>query len=275
MYKLVILIESPPDLLEFEENWPAFLHQAEKMPGLIREATVRVSKILFGNPQIHMLHELFFETLADLQTAMGSPYGQASGQIIQKITGGRMTLLIAEHREDMLENIRRYSLEKPFLTPSDLEAFMAENAIPGEIVYLEVPTPTVEAAAQAVGTSPDQIVKSVLFTIGEKRVLAIASGLTLIEQRAIASHYGVGRKRVKLATPEIVLDVTGYPVGTVPPFGHLNNVHTLIDPQVLAMSEIYAGGGAHNALVRLYPGDILRGSEAEIIDLHNRPGDTA
>jgi hypothetical protein len=48
MYKLVIIIDSPADPLAFDEAWPSFLHQAEKMPGLIREATVRVSNTLFG-----------------------------------------------------------------------------------------------------------------------------------------------------------------------------------------------------------------------------------
>jgi uncharacterized protein (TIGR02118 family) len=110
MYKLIILIEPPANPVAFDEAWPSFLHQAEKMPGLLREATVRVSNTLFGKHQIHMIHELFFETQADLQTAMASPLGQISGHELQKITGGRMTLLAAEHREDDIENIRKYQI---------------------------------------------------------------------------------------------------------------------------------------------------------------------
>lgn len=157
------------------------------------------------------------------------------------------------------------------LKPADLQAFMDVNDIPGEIVFLDVPTPTVEAAAQAVGTNPSQIVKSVLFTTHQTHVLAIASGTLLIEQRAIAAHFGVGRKRVKLAPPETVLAVSGYPVGTVPPFGHKTPVQCLIDPLVFEMDVVYAGGGAYNALVRLHPKDILRITQAEVLDLHNRP----
>lgn len=108
MYKLIILIEPPLDSLTFEESWPEFLHQAERMPGLQREATVRVTRALFGNHLVHMIHELFFETQADLQAAMASPQGQASGQILQRITDGRMTLLMAEHRQDDIENLRKY-----------------------------------------------------------------------------------------------------------------------------------------------------------------------
>ncbi|MBC8506701.1 MAG: YbaK/EbsC family protein [Anaerolineales bacterium] len=148
---------------------------------------------------------------------------------------------------------------------------MDQNNIDGEIVFLDKPTPTVEIAAQVVGTQPDKIVKSVLFTIREDRVLAIACGTQLIERRVIASVYGVGRKQVKLANAEIVLETTGYPVGTVPPFGHPQPIRTLIDPLVLELSDCYAGGGAHNALTRLDPQDILKITQAEIIDLHNLP----
>ena len=157
------------------------------------------------------------------------------------------------------------------LTPKDLQAFMDQAGIAGEILILEVPTPTVEAAAQAVGVPPSQIVKSVLFTLPTESVLTISCGDQLVERRVIADLYGVGRKRVKLATPEMVLQLTGYPVGTVPPFGHREQLRTLVDPRVLVWSEVFAGGGAHNALVQLYPQDILKVTKAEIVDLHTRP----
>jgi len=108
MHKLIILIEPPDDLLFFEKYWPFFLKQAEKMPGLVKEATIRVGKTVFGNFEISMIHELYFESLEDLQYAMGSSIGQAAGHLLQKITQGRMTLLAAEHREDHIENIRKY-----------------------------------------------------------------------------------------------------------------------------------------------------------------------
>ncbi len=157
------------------------------------------------------------------------------------------------------------------LKPSDLQTFMEKNAIDGEIVFLDEPTPTVEVAAKVVGTGPDQIVKSVLFTVRDEKVIAMACGTQLIERRAIAAVFGVGRKQVKLANAEIVLETTGYPVGTVPPFGHPQPIRALMDPRVLEHDECYAGGGAHNALTRLNPQDILKITSAEIIDLHNRP----
>lgn len=108
MHKLIILIQSPDDMLFFEKSWPMFLKQAERMPGLVKEATIRVNHTLYGNYDISMIHELYFETLNDLQAAMASAIGQAAGQLLQKVTLGKMTLLAAEHREDDIENIRKY-----------------------------------------------------------------------------------------------------------------------------------------------------------------------
>ncbi len=160
------------------------------------------------------------------------------------------------------------------LTPADLLAYMQAQGVRGEIQQLDVPTPTVEAAAQAVGTSPEQIVKSILFIVDDEPVLAITCGYAYVERRAIAALYGVGRKRVKLATPEVVLQISGYEVGAMPPFGHRQLLPTLLDQRVLGLHEVYAGGGAENALVRLFPEDILRVTGAQVMDL-TTPGEAA
>lgn len=158
------------------------------------------------------------------------------------------------------------------LTTNDLEAFMHEQGIAGEILHLQVPTPTVETAARAVGTQVERIVKSILFMIEGQPVLAITCGTSYVDQRAIAAKYAVGRKRVKLASAETVLEISGYEVGAMPPFGHLRRLPTLLDGGVLEQPEVYAGGGAENALVRLSPAEILRVTQAHVMDLAQRVG---
>ena len=153
------------------------------------------------------------------------------------------------------------------LRPADLQAFMQQHAIAGEILFLEMPTPPVEAAARAVGASPNSIVKSILFLVDDQPVLAVACGNGLVDRRLIARRYGVGRKRVKLADPETVLRLSGYEVGAMPPFGHLQPLPTLVDPRLLEHDVVYAGGGAENALLRLHSAEILRLSGAEPMDL--------
>lgn len=158
-------------------------------------------------------------------------------------------------------------MKKANLGVHDLSEYMRAHGISGEILHLDVTTPTVEAAARAVNAAPQQIIKSILFIVDEQPILAIACGTASIGRRAIADLFGVGKKRVKLANPEAVLEISGYEVGAMPPFGHRQPLTTLVDERVLASPELYAGGGADNALVRLNPQEILRATAARVLDL--------
>jgi prolyl-tRNA editing enzyme YbaK/EbsC (Cys-tRNA(Pro) deacylase) len=122
------------------------------------------------------------------------------------------------------------------------------------------------------GTTVDRIVKSLLFLVDRadgslQPVLVIATGTSRVDYKLVAAYLGVSRKRVKLADAASVQTFTGYPVGAVPPFGHLSPLQTLIDRRVLAQPEVYAGGGAADALLRIAPAEILRAARAATVDV--------
>lgn len=152
-------------------------------------------------------------------------------------------------------------------TQKYLLEFMEARQVQGEIIQLEAPTPTVEMAAQAAGASVEQIVKSILFLVEGEPVLAVVRGASLVERWAIAEMYGVSRKRVKLAMREEVLQIAGYEAGAMPPFGHRAQLPTLVDRRVLDTDEVFAGGGAENALLRISPEEIVRAAGARVVDL--------
>ncbi len=108
MHKLVILVEPPKNYPAFEEMWSQFLHLAERMPGLRRESTSRVDGVIYGRYDCAIIHELYFDSLSALREAMSSLEGKATGELLQRMTGGRMTLLFADHKEDDLENILKH-----------------------------------------------------------------------------------------------------------------------------------------------------------------------
>ena len=108
MHKLIILVETPEDLNAFDELWPQFLHHAERMPGLNRESTSRIDSVLFGNSSYYLIHELFFDSLQAIQAAMRSDSGQSTGEVLQRMTAGRMVIMTADHKEDNMENILKY-----------------------------------------------------------------------------------------------------------------------------------------------------------------------
>lgn len=121
MYKLVILIEPQIDLSAFERVWPEFLKRAEEMPGLLRETTSHVDRLLHGHYHVSMVHELYFESMQAALDAMSSPEGERAGKVLQTITTGKVTLLLADHLEDELANIKQYEKPSP-AEPADADA---------------------------------------------------------------------------------------------------------------------------------------------------------
>jgi membrane protein len=149
----------------------------------------------------------------------------------------------------------------------DLARWIADNGVAAEVVHLPVETPTVQAAAAAVNVPPEAILKSLIFLAGGQPYVVIANGLAKVDRGKLSAHWGVGKKRVKLASSEKVVALTGYPVGAVPPFGHSTPSPTLMDPAVLNQPVVYAGGGGIRALVRLTPQELCRVVEPEIVSV--------
>lgn len=154
----------------------------------------------------------------------------------------------------------------------DLAQYIEDHGIAANIVFLKEHTPTVEAAAAAVGVHPRQILKSLLFIVKSgdevmRPVLVIANGLTRVDYKKLASLLGVSRRQVRIANPEQVEAITGYVVGTVPPFGHADRLPAVMEAQVLNEQDVYGGGGAINALVKLSVAELQRVVDADIASL--------
>jgi len=146
-----------------------------------------------------------------------------------------------------------------------------------ELVRPGAPTPTVPAAARALGVAPDAIVKSLVFeadlpAAGRQPVLVIAAGEARVRMRALARALGIGRRKVRLASPEQTLSLTGFAVGSMPPFGHRTPLATLVDSvSVPEGGMVYGGGGAHDVLLRVPVDALLSVTQARRLPLTDDP----
>lgn len=86
----------------------------------------------------------------------------------------------------------------------------------------------------------------------------------------------VKRSRVRMATEEEVLEVTGYRIGTVSPFGlktqtspeHGRRVRVLLDASVLREEEISIGSGVRNTAIIMKSEDVHKAlGDVEIVEL--------
>ena len=90
-----------------------------------------------------------------------------------------------------------------------------------------------------------------------------------MEKRPLADLHGVGIKRIKLAPPDVVLQLLGYPAGGVPPFGHCTAVEVLLDRSIAALGPgfVYAGGGDDRTMLQLTVEELTRVVQPQIISL--------
>lgn len=257
MIKLVVLFRRQTKTDGFALRYESNLALLRRMPGVLRVERGRVVGGPGGDAAYHAITEVYFESLDALDAALTSPEGVAAGKDLMAFAGSSAELLFVD-----MENAQA----KP-LTPSNLQAYLDDLAIDAEIVYPGEPTPTVPAAAQALGVDVDQIVKSVIFLVDGRPFVVYANGTRRVDPRKLAKRLAVSRKRVKLAEADQVLELTGYAVGTVPPVGLKTRMPAYLDPAIQAHEVIYAGGGGINALLKITPAELLRATNAEVESL--------
>lgn len=139
--------------------------------------------------------------------------------------------------------------------------------IPHRVFQHEKPLHSFEQAAAERNQRPEQIVRSILFQIRpEEFVMVLVAGRDQVDWRKLRQL--VGRSRVRMATEEEVLEVTGYRVGTVSPFGLKNQVRVLIDESVLREEEVSLGSGARQMAIIMNSADLRRVlGKSEIVSL--------
>jgi Cys-tRNA(Pro)/Cys-tRNA(Cys) deacylase len=126
---------------------------------------------------------------------------------------------------------------------------------------------SLEQAARERGQRPEQVVRSIVFRLGEDEfIMALVAGPAQISWKKLRQH--VGRSRLTMASEAEVLKHTGYRIGTVSPFGLPGPMRVLIDPGVFSEAEISIGSGIRSTGIILASDDLRRGlPEAEVVSL--------
>lgn len=142
--------------------------------------------------------------------------------------------------------------------------------IPHQVFRHETPVTSFEQAASDRGQRPGQIVRSILFNIRpDEFLMVLVAGPDQIDWKKLRQL--VKRSRIRMATEDEVLDMTGYRVGTVSPFGLPRPLKVLIDASVLKEEEVSIGAGVRNTAIILKTDDLRRAlGHAEVVSLLER-----
>ena len=137
----------------------------------------------------------------------------------------------------------------------------------------ERPVTSFEQAASDRNQRPEQIVRSILFQVRpEEFVMVLMAGRDQIDWKKLRQI--VKRSRVRMATEEEVLEVTGYKVGTVSPFGLKNQARVMIDGSVLKEEEISLGSGVRNVAIIMKSAALRHAlSDAEVVSVSEAASD--
>ncbi|NDJ86567.1 MAG: YbaK/EbsC family protein, partial [Chloroflexi bacterium] len=134
------------------------------------------------------------------------------------------------------------------LTSSDVQAALDEQAPGIQVETYDTSTATAPQAAASIGTPLGSIVKSLVFMINGRPIVALVAGDQKVDTRKIAAFYDVGRKKVKIATYEECVEHIGYEPGGVPPLGHRSAAPILIDRSLSRFETVYAAAGSPNTI---------------------------
>jgi prolyl-tRNA editing enzyme YbaK/EbsC (Cys-tRNA(Pro) deacylase) len=137
---------------------------------------------------------------------------------------------------------------------SDVHNLLLQEGVPHEIVHLSVSSRTARRAAEALGVSVDEVVKSLVFLVDERPFLVLVPGEATVDTAALLREFG--GEQVALARGEEVLRITGYRPGAVPPCGLDSSLTAVADPGVFAPEVVYCGGGTTTTMLKIRSADL-------------------
>ncbi len=133
-----------------------------------------------------------------------------------------------------------------------LRNYINERGIDAKIIEVRKAS-TVKEAAEELGCSKRQIIKSIVLTTEKETIIAIVDGTSSVDLKRVEELVG---GNVRFVGREEVLHLTGFRAGGVPPIGH--DCKVILDERVLKNEKVYGGGGDDKHLLMISPSEILR-----------------
>ncbi|WP_136068627.1 YbaK/EbsC family protein [Modicisalibacter radicis] len=149
-----------------------------------------------------------------------------------------------------------------------VRSHLADQAPDIVVIELATSTATVALAAEAHGVEPGQIAKTLLFRVGERSVLIVASGDARIDNRKIREAFAA---KAKMLDARTVQDLTGHPVGGVCPFGLATPLPVYCDESLRDFDEVLPAAGTPRSAVRIAPERLAALTRAEWVDVCRTP----
>ena len=134
------------------------------------------------------------------------------------------------------------------MTIDKVRLLLEERGLMDRLHEFEESTATVELAAQALGTAPDQIAKTLSFYRGDGVVLVVAAGTRRIDNRKFKDQFG---QKARMLSREDTERLTGNAAGGVCPFLAPEGTEVWLDVSLRDHDTVYPSAGSSHSGIAL------------------------
>lgn len=146
-----------------------------------------------------------------------------------------------------------------------VKAYFKTFGMEDKILEFPVSSATVALAAEALGTAPARIAKSLSFKKGEGCILVVMAGDARLDNRKFKEKFSM---KATMLSPEEALACTGHAVGGVCPFALPVDVEVYLDISLKRFETVFPAAGSSNSAIELDCESLFRYARAkEWVDL--------
>jgi prolyl-tRNA editing enzyme YbaK/EbsC (Cys-tRNA(Pro) deacylase) len=146
-----------------------------------------------------------------------------------------------------------------------VRAFLHTHGLADGVFEFEQSTKTAQQAADAMGCELGQIVKSLVFVVGDQPVVALVAGDRRGDIAALSALLGGGE--VRFADADTVRAATGYAIGGVSPFDLPAELPVVADASLLRFEVVYPAAGTPSSMVRMRLAELVELSGARVAEI--------
>jgi len=159
-------------------------------------------------------------------------------------------------------------MDQALSAPDRVRAALMAAGVEARIQEFDVSTRTALEAADAIGTSVGQIVKSLVFIAGDAPLLALVSGINQLDTARLGALTG---RRISRADANAVRETTSFAIGGVPPAGFPAAIPTYIDRDLMGYDIVWAAAGTPRHVFPITPAELQRLTDGTVVDLKPPP----
>lgn len=126
--------------------------------------------------------------------------------------------------------------------------YLGRFGMEGRVLEFAQSSATVELAAQAAGTAPERIAKTLSFLVGDTPVLIVCAGDARIDNQKFKARFAT---KAKMIAFEDVERLVGHAVGGVCPFGVNEGARVHLDESLRRFDTVFPAAGSANSAIEL------------------------